>query len=156
MTQKLSDSVLKARAAAKVAKAADDQGWMEAVLRMGMNGATFEEWCAQVCALKGWSRETFKRRLEDFKRQHPELTGGRFQGDPYTLQMAPTAAIAERVARLRSWLPPRNLRDLEQIVHNRTASLPGPGTRAQPGAARRDTEDLIAQVRARVGPAKVG
>jgi len=146
---KLSDSVLRARAAAKVAKAADDAEWMEAVLRMG-DGATFERWCAQMHAIKGWARQTFKRRLEGFKKQHPELTGGRWWGDPYLLPTPPTEAMAERVLLLRSWLDPRNLRNLEQIVQNRTVNLTGTGTRASTGPLRSEPSggDLITQATA--------
>jgi hypothetical protein len=152
---KLSDSVLRARAAAKVAKAADDQVWMEAVLRLG-NGATFEQWCAQMHAVKGWPRQTFKRRLAGFKQQRPDLAGGRWLGDPYTLPTSPTAAVAERVATLRSWLPPRYLGNLGQITEM-WGSGPEPGhtgTRRTDGQSPKD--DLVAKARAHVKSAKMG
>jgi hypothetical protein len=152
MTQTLSDSVLRARAAAKAAKAADDQGWMEAVLRMG-DGATFEEWCAKMRAIKGWPRQTFKRRLQDFKQQHPELVGGRWNGDPYSLSTQPTAAMAERVITLRTWLMPRHPGNLSQIV-KMTEPEPGP---AHTGTLRTEDPgvDLIAKARAHVKSAKM-
>jgi hypothetical protein len=152
MTQKLSDSVLRARAAAKVAKAADDQGWMEAVLRMG-DGATFEEWCAKMHAIKGWSRQTFKRRLQSFKQRHQELIGGRWRGDPYLLSTQPTAAMAERVITLRTWLMPRHPGSLGQIV-KMTEPEPGP---AHTGTFRTEDpgEDLIAAAKAHIKSAKM-
>jgi hypothetical protein len=147
---RLSDSVLKARATAKLAKAADDQGWMEAVLRMG-EGATFEQWCAQMRAIKGWPRQTFKRRLADFKQQHPELTGGRWLGDPYMLSTNPTEAMVERVIRLRTWLPPRHLGNLGQIIKMTEPD----GTRAHTGTPRTGGEGLIAAAKAHVKSAKM-
>jgi hypothetical protein len=83
------------------AKAASDMEWMEAILRGPLgNSAIFEEWCAQVKAIKGWSRATFKRRLREFKAARPELKGGRWTGDPYSLATQATAAMAivERMA----------------------------------------------------------
>jgi hypothetical protein len=157
---KLSDSVLKARAAAKVAKAADDQGWMEAVLRMG-DGATFEEWCAQMHAIKGWPRQTFKRRLAGFKQQHPELAGGRWRSDPYILSTHPTAAMAERVITLRTWLPPRNPRDLDRIARNLEQIAKMRGFGPEPGhtgtfRTGNPSEDLIAKAKAHIKSTRDG
>jgi hypothetical protein len=77
------------------AKADDDMEWMEAILRGPLrNSATHGEWRTQAHAIKGWSRATFKRRLKGFKKRHPELTGGKWQGDPYSLPIQPTGAMA--------------------------------------------------------------
>jgi hypothetical protein len=86
------------------AKAASDMEWMEAILRGPLgNSATFEEWCAQVQAIRGWSRATFKRRLQVFKRWHPELGGGGWYGNPYSLPTEASGAMAmvERMAQGR-------------------------------------------------------
>ena len=109
------------RAMAKKGKADDDMEWMEAVLRLG-DSPTHAEWRTQMHAIKGWSRATFKRRLKDFKRRYPELTGGRWWGDPYSLPAHPTAAMAERVALLRTWLAP------SRTFPSRTVSLDEPGS----------------------------
>jgi hypothetical protein len=77
------------------AKAASDMEWMEAILRGPLgNSAIFEEWCAQAQAIRGWSRPTFKRRLKEFKARHPELEGGGWRGDPYSLPTEATGAMA--------------------------------------------------------------
>ena len=103
----MSDDELK-RAMAKKGKAAEEDRLMEATLRGPLgNSATHEVWCSQMHAIKGWSRPTFKRRLKGFKQRHPELTGARWRGDPYSLPTQPTAAMAELVASLRTWLAPR-------------------------------------------------
>jgi hypothetical protein len=144
----MSDDELK-RVMAKKGKAADDQGWMEAVLRMG-DGATFQVWYVQMHAIKGWSRPTFKRRLQDFKQQRPELTGGRWWGDPYSLPTQPTAAMVERVALLRTWFAPG------RAFSSRTVSLTEPGPVAnQTGSVGLRDLDLIARARAHVKSAKM-
>jgi hypothetical protein len=99
-------------------KAAADAEWMEAMLRGPLgNSAVFEEWCAQAHTIRGWSRATFKRRLQGFKKRRPELTGGRFRGDPYSLSTPSTGAMAmvERMASLRSGLTPARLASLQKI-----------------------------------------
>src|SRR6516162_2038879 len=106
------------RAMAKKGKADDDMEWMEAVLRLG-DSPTHVEWRTQMHAIKGWSRATFKRRLKDFKRRYPELAGGRWWGDPYSLPTHPTAAMVERVNLFRTWLMPRSSRNLGQIAQMR-------------------------------------
>ena len=129
----------------KKAKADDDIAWMEAVLRVG-NSATHVEWRTQMHAIKGWSRPTFKRRLKDFKKRYPELTGGRWQGDPYSLPTQPTAVMAERVALLRTWFNPGG------TFASRTVSLVEPvPVRGQVGSAGLGAgEDLIAKAKAHV------
>jgi hypothetical protein len=143
MTQDESDNA--AAGLRKKAKADDDTVWMEATLRLE-NSATHVEWRTQMHAIKGWSRPTFKRRLSDFKKRHPELTGGRWQGDPYSLPTQPTTAMAERVALLRTWFNPSG------TFASRTVSLVEPGPiRAQVGSAGLGAgEDLIARAKAHV------
>jgi hypothetical protein len=148
MTQDESDNV--AAGLRKEAKADDDMEWMEAILRLG-NSATHVEWRTQTHAIKGWSRPTFKRRLKSFKKRHPELAGGRWRGDPYSLSTQPTEAMAERVALLRTWLAPsgtfpsRFVRPVE----------PEPGG-AQIGSVGLGAgEDLIAKAKAHVKSAKM-
>jgi hypothetical protein len=146
MTQDESDIVAVFR---KKAKADDDMEWMEAILRLG-NSATHVEWRTQMHAIKGWSRPTFKRRLKGFKKRRPELTGGRWQGDPYSLPTQPTEAMAERVALLRTWLAPSG------TFASRTVSLVEPEpTRAQAGSAGLRDLDLIARARAHVKSTKM-
>jgi hypothetical protein len=95
-------------------KAAADAEWMEAMLRGPLgNSAVFEEWCAQAHAIRGWSRATFKRRLQGFKKRRPELTGGRFQGDPYLLPTQPTGVMAI-VERMRTGPTPGRLTALQR------------------------------------------
>ena len=133
----------------KKAKADDDTEWMEAILRLG-NSATHVEWRSQMRAIKGWSRPTFKRRLKSFKKRHPELMGGRWQGDPYSLSTQPTKAMAERVALLRTWFNPRG------TFASRIVSLVEPEPpRAQVGTAGLRDLDLIAKARAHVKSAKM-
>ena len=85
--------------AARKAKADDDMEWMEAILRGPLgNSATHVEWRTQMHAIKGWARSTFSLKLGEFKKRHPELTGGRWQSDPYSLSTQPTAAMMELVA----------------------------------------------------------
>jgi hypothetical protein len=110
-------------------KAADDAAWMEAIMRGPLgNCAPFEDWCSQAHAIRGWSRATFKRRLQVFKKRRPELTGGRFQGDPYSLPTQPTGAMAmvERMASLRT--PGR-------LAFVQRANLAEPGREPEPGSA---------------------
>jgi hypothetical protein len=140
------------RATAKKGKADDNMEWMEAVLRLG-DSPTHAEWRTQIHAIKGWSRATFKRRLKDFKRRYPELTGGRWWGDPYSLPTHPTAAMAERVALLRTWLAP------SRTFPSRTVSLVEPepveGQAGSAGLTNSSGEDLIARAKAHVKSAKV-
>jgi hypothetical protein len=134
------------RAMARKGKAAEEDRLMEASLRGPLgNSATHVEWRSQMHAIKGWSRPTFKRRLKGFKQRHPELTGARWQNDPYSLPTQPTAAMAELVASLRTWLSPR----LAPLTPNRVVSPVEPGTRGQvgsPGLA----ENLIAKAKAHI------
>jgi hypothetical protein len=145
----MSDDKLK-RAIARKGKADEEDRLMEASLRGPLeNSATYEKWFTQMRAIKGWSRPTFKRRLKGFKQRHPELTGARWQGDPYSLPTQPTAAMAELVASLRTWLTP-----------SRTVRLAEPetGFRVQAGSARLADlpgEDLIAKARAHVKSTKM-
>jgi hypothetical protein len=89
------------RQQAKAAKADEEDRLMEATLRGPLgNSATHGEWLAQMEAIKGWARSTFNLKLGEFKRRHPELTGGRWQSDPYSLSTQPTAAMMELVASL--------------------------------------------------------
>jgi len=134
----------------KKAKADDDMGWMEAVLRLG-NSATHVGWRTQMRAIKGWSRPTFKRRLKGFKQRHPELTGARWRGDPYSLPTQPTAAMADLVASLRTWLSPRASSFSAQEV-KLSPIEPGGGHTGSVGL--RDL-DLIAKARAHVKSAKM-
>jgi hypothetical protein len=57
----------------------------------------------QVRAIRGWSWPTFKRRLQIFKRWHPELAGGGWYGNPYSLptQSRGAMAMVERMAQGR-------------------------------------------------------
>jgi hypothetical protein len=153
MTQDESDNVV--AGFRKKAKADDDMEWMEAILRLG-NSATHVEWRTQMHAIKGWSRPTFKRRLRDFKKRHPELTGGRWQSDPYSLSTQPAEAMAERVALLRTWLTPSRA----HLISLQGVKLTEPEAReAQVGSAGlRDLpsgEDLIAKAKAHVKSAKM-
>jgi hypothetical protein len=89
------------RAMAKKGKAAEEDRLMEASLRGPLrNSAAHGEWLALMCAIKGWARSTFNLKLAEFKRRHPELAGGRWQSDPYSLSTQPTAAMMELVASL--------------------------------------------------------
>jgi hypothetical protein len=151
------------RQQAKAAKAEEDMEWMEAVLRVG-NNATYEAWYTQLRAIKGWSRPTFKRRLRSFKKWHPELTGGRWQGDPYSLPTPPTAAMTERVALLRTWLTPSrhfiSSQDVRLVEPGPIRGQAGPARFREVGSARlRDLppsgEDLLAKARAYVKPTKM-
>ena len=145
----MSDDELK-RAMAKKGKAAEEDRLMEATLRGPLgNSATHEVWCSQMHAIKGWSRPTFKRRLKGFKQRHPELTGARWRGDPYSLPTQPTAAMADLVASLRTWLnPSRAVRSVEPGFPAQTGSV---GLRDLPPL----DEDLIAKARAHVKSAKM-
>ena len=136
------------RATVRKNKAAEEDRLMEAILRGPLgNSATHGEWRTQMHAIKGWSRPTFKRRLKGFKQRHPELTGARWRGDPYSLPTQPTAAMAELVASLRTWLVP--------IIPSRFEVSPvEPGTRGQAGPARL-AEDLIAKAKAHIKSAKM-
>ena len=71
---------------------------MEVGLRVMGNGATSGEWRTWMREVAGWGNTTFDDRLKEFKRRHPELTGGRWQSDPYSLSTQPTAAMMELVA----------------------------------------------------------
>jgi hypothetical protein len=102
-------------------------------------------------AIKGWSRPTFKRRLKGFKQRHPELTGVRWRGDPYSLPTQPTAAMAELVASLRTWLAPRAGSFSAQEV-KLVGSEPGWG---QTGSVGLRDLDLIAKAKAHVKSAKM-
>ena len=95
----MSDREAWRRQQAKAAKADEDMEWMEAVLRL-RDSPTHVEWRTQMHAIKGWARSTFNLKLAAFKRRHPELTGGRWQSDPYSLSTQPTAAMMELVASL--------------------------------------------------------
>ena len=53
-----------------------------------------------MCAIKGWARSTFNLKLVEFKKRHPELAGGRWQSDPYSLSTQPAATMMELVASL--------------------------------------------------------
>ena len=87
------------RAMAKQGKAAEEDRLMEATLRGPLrNSATHGEWLTLMCAIKGWARSTFNLKLVEFKKRHPELVGGRWQSDPYSLSTQPTAAMMELVA----------------------------------------------------------
>jgi hypothetical protein len=83
----------------------DDKLMKDILLGLG-NSVTYGQWrnTAQSVTAKdgkkGWSDATFDRRLAEFKKRHPELTGGRWQGDPYSLGIQPAAARAERVGEL--------------------------------------------------------
>ena len=147
----MSDDKLK-RAIARKGKADEEDRLMEASLRGPLeNSATYEKWFTQMHAIKGWSRPTFKRRLKGFKQRHPELTGARWQGDPYSLPTQPTAAMAEWAASLRAWLVP--------IIPSRTVEPVEPEwNRGQVGSAGLmdlSGKDLIARAKAHVKPAKV-
>jgi hypothetical protein len=136
---------------AKKGKAAEEDRLMEATLRGPLgNSATHEEWRTQMHAIKGWSRPTFKRRLKGFKQRHPELTGARWRGDPYSLPTQPTAAMAEWAASLRTWLnPSRAVRLVEP--EPREAQIGPVGLRDLPPSG----EDLIAKAKAHVKSAKM-
>jgi hypothetical protein len=88
------------RAMAKKGKAAEEDRLMEAVLRGLGNSATHGEWLTQMKAIKRWARSTFNLKLVEFKRRHPELTGGRWRSDPYSLSTQPTEDMMELVASL--------------------------------------------------------
>ena len=148
------------RAQAKKGKADDDMEWMEAVLRLG-DSPTHVEWRTQMHAIKGWSRATFKRRLKDFKRRYPELAGGRWWGDPYSLPTHPTAAMAERVVLLRTWFAPSRAHlissiSLQSSAH--AAKLVELGVEDQAGSVglrNSSGENLIAAAKAHVKSAKM-
>jgi hypothetical protein len=104
----MSDDELK-RAMAKKGKADEEDRLMEATLRGPLrNSAAHGEWLALMCAIKGWARSTFNLKLAEFKKRHPELTGGRWQSDPYSLSTQPTAAMMELVASLSLTRPDLN------------------------------------------------
>jgi hypothetical protein len=125
-------------------KTAEDDRLMEATLRGPLdNNATHMEWRAQMRAIKGWSRETFKRRLKGFKQRHPELVGARWWGDPYTLPVQPSAAMAELVASLRTWLIPSH-------SHVKISNRTQPGSKAGPVGLVLPDEDLIARARTHI------
>ena len=94
------DELRQAKAKAKKDKADAEDRLMEAALRVMGNSATHGEWLAQMKTIKGWARSTFNAKLAEFKKRHPELTGGRWQSDPYSLSTQPTAAMMELVASL--------------------------------------------------------
>jgi hypothetical protein len=97
------------RAMAKQGKAAAEDRLMEATLRGPLrNSATHREWLTLMCAIKGWARSTFNLKLVEFKKRHPELAGGRWQSDPYSLSTQPTAAMMELVASLSLTRPDLN------------------------------------------------
>jgi len=138
-------------AMAKKGKAAEEDRLMEASLRGPLgNSATHAEWRSQMHAIKGWSRPTFKRRLKGFKQRHPELTGARWRGDPYSLPTQPTAAMADLVASLRTWLSPRARQFSAQEVRPVEPELP-----VQTGSVGLRDLDLIAKARAHVKSAKM-
>jgi hypothetical protein len=146
------DKEARHRQQAKAAKAAEEDRLMEATLRGPLgNSATHVEWRIQMHAIKGWSRPTFKRRLNGFKQRHPELTGARWRGDPYSLPTQPTAAMADLVASLRTWLSPRARQFSAQEVR---LAEPEPGG-AQTGSVGLRDLDLIAKARAHVKSAKM-
>jgi hypothetical protein len=146
----MSDDEIK-RAMAKKGKAAEEDRLMEATLRGPLeNSATHAEWRSQMHAIKGWSRPTFKRRLQGFKQRHPELVGARWWGDPYSLPTQPTAAMADLVASLRTWLGPRS-----GTFPNRAAKPAESGFPTQTGSAGLSDLDLIAKARAHVKAAKM-
>jgi hypothetical protein len=94
-----------ARRPAKEAKADAEMELMEAVLRGPLgNSGTNGRWRAQMEAVAGWSEATFNRMLTEFKRRHPELAGGQWQGDPYSLPTQPDEAVAARMRQLLSTL----------------------------------------------------
>jgi hypothetical protein len=104
----MSDDEIK-RAMAKQGKAAEEDRLMEATLRGPLrNSAAHGEWLALMCAIKGWARSTFNLKLAAFKKRHPELTGGRWQSDPYSLSTQPTAAMMELVANINLARPDLN------------------------------------------------
>ena len=147
----MSDDEIK-RAMAKKGKAAEEDRLMEATLRGPLeNSATHAEWRSQMRAIKGWSRATFKRRLQGFKQRHPELTGARWWGDPYSLPTQPTAAMAELVASLRTWLAPRASSFSAQEVKLSPIERVG----NQTGSGGLTDLDLIAKARAHVKSAKM-
>jgi hypothetical protein len=140
------------QAMAKRGKAAEDDRLMEATLRGPLeNSATYEVWFVQMKAIKGWSRSTFKRRLKGFKQRHPELTGARWQDDPYSLPTQPSAAMADLVASLRTWLAPLSA----SFSPGRNVSPAEPEFRGQAGPAGFEDLDLIAKARAHVKSAKM-
>jgi hypothetical protein len=142
----MSDDELK-RAIAKKGKAAEEDRLMEATLRGPLeNSATHVAWRDAMYAIKRWSGPTFKRRLRGFKQRHPELTGARWRGDPYSLPTQPTAAMAELVASLRVWLSPR-ARSFSHVSPVGPESEPGGAHTGSVGV--RDL-DLIAKARAHV------
>jgi hypothetical protein len=140
------------RAMAKKGKAAEEDRLMEATLRGPLgNSATHAEWRTQMHAIKGWSRPTFKRRLQGFKQRHPELTGARWRGDPYSLPTQPTAAMADLVASLRTWLAPSPHHLSAQEVKLAEPEFRG----AQTGSVGLRDLDLIAKARAHVKSVKM-
>jgi hypothetical protein len=94
------DELRQAKAKAKKDKADAEDRLMEAALRVMGNSATHGEWLALMKTIKGWARSTFNAKLAEFKKRHPELTGGRWQSDPYSVSIQPTAAMMELVASL--------------------------------------------------------
>ena len=83
---------------------------LEVALRAEGNSATNTEWRKRMRADFGWSDTKFDDKLKEFKRRRPELVGGHWQGDPYSLESQPSGAVAERVGRLgklpRTTTPP--------------------------------------------------
>jgi hypothetical protein len=85
-----------------------DMALMEAVLRSMDNSATSGAWQASLHSITakgskgGWSKATFNRNLQEFKKRHPELTRGPSQGDPYSLSIQPTVPMVELVKELVS------------------------------------------------------
>jgi hypothetical protein len=102
------------RAKARKDKADEEDRLMEAVLRCMGNSATHGAWLVQMKTIKGWARSTFNAKLVEFKKRHPELAGGRWQSDPYSLSTQPTAAMMELVASLSLDLAP--LRKSARVV----------------------------------------
>jgi hypothetical protein len=62
---------------------------MRAVLvdRLG-NSAVSGRWRTEMHEVAGWGDTKFDEMLKEFKNRHPELTGGRWQNDPYSLDGA--------------------------------------------------------------------
>jgi hypothetical protein len=147
----LSDATLAAQRTALLAKTVDDMEWMEAILRGPLgNNARFKEWCAQAHAIRGWSRATFKRRLRVFKKRRPDLTGGRWVGDPYSLltQSAGAMTMVERMTSLSAGLTSGRLAFLQREVLGERESFVGPQSHPAGSAGLSSGDDLIAQATA--------
>jgi hypothetical protein len=109
------DEIQLKRAMAKRGKAAEEDRLMEATLRGQLgNSATHGKWLVQMKAIKGWARSTFNAKLAEFKKRHPELTGGRWQSDPYSLSTPPTAAMMELMTSLSVSLKQSDLAPLRK------------------------------------------